>query len=382
MNPELFFENFELLAESPNGIQKLREMILQMAVQGKLVVQDPDDEPAEVLLERIKAEKERLVKEKKIKKQEELPLLDNEDVPYEIPKNWNWTYLGQIGQIVGGGTPKTNNPDYFSENEISWLTPADLYSLKKKYIGKGKRDITEIGLKNSSTQLMPTGTVLFSSRAPIGYVAIASNDLATNQGFKSCVPFIMEMNEYIYYFLKSAVKEIENNASGTTFKEVSGKIVSQIKFPLPPLEEQKRIVAKVDQLMALCDQLESLQQKKNESCIQLNNSALNKMLDAGSPEGFAEHWQLVCENFDLLYDDLDNVEKLKQAILQLAVQGKLVEQDVRDEPAGVLFENIRNEKDAFSKINHIKLPKFSSSLIFSHFCLSSTMSHLKHSTTV
>lgn len=357
MNPESFFENFSLLAETPNGIPKLREMILQMAVQGKLVPQNPDDEPAEVLLERIKEEKQRLVKEGIIRKSKDLPAIEDDNIPYSIPDNWKWCRIGDIGQVIGGGTPKTSNSQYFSENGVSWLTPADLYDLKGKFIGKGKRDISELGLKNSSAQLMPTGTVLFSSRAPIGYVAIALNEIATNQGFKSCVPTFVEMNEYVYYFLKSAVKDIENNASGTTFKEVSGKIVSLILFPLPPLEEQKRIVAKVDQLMELCDQLEFLQQKKHESRIHLNNAALNKMLDAGSPEEFADNWRLVCDNFGLLYDNLENVEKLRQAILQLAVMGKIVEQDDEDEPAEVLLEKIKAEKEELAKEGKIKKSK-------------------------
>lgn len=103
---------------------------------------------------------------------------------------------------------------------------------------------------------MPKDTVLFSSRAPIGYVAIAKNDLCTNQGFKSCVPFCPEMSEYIYYFLKFSAKKIDYQASGTTFKEISGKEFSLIMIPLPPLEEQKRIVERVDYLMSLCNSLE------------------------------------------------------------------------------------------------------------------------------
>ncbi len=136
--------------------------------------------------------------------------------------------------------------------------------------------------------------------------------------------------------------------------------LSRIYIPLPPLAEQKRIVAKVDQLMELCDQLESLQQKKHESRINLNNAALNKMLDAGSPEKFAENWRLVCDNFGLLYDNLENVEKLRQAILQLAVMGKLVEQDDEDEPADILLGKIviknKSEKKRFSPIKSNEYP--------------------------
>ncbi|AKB28787.1 Type I restriction-modification system, specificity subunit S [Methanosarcina siciliae T4/M] len=354
MNPETFFENFDLLCEAPNSVEKLRELILQLAVMGKLVPQDPNDEPASVLLDQMRNEKKMLIREKKLRKEESLPPIELKDIPFEISETWKWVHFRDIGHIVGGGTPATSNPDYFSEEGIPWLTPADLYNLKGKFVAKGKRDISELGLQKSSAQLVPAGTVLFSSRAPIGYVAIATEDLATNQGFKSCVPFIMEMNEFIYYFLKYAGKEIDRNASGTTFKEVSGKIMSQVLFPLPPLSEQKRIVSKVDELIALCDKLEARRQKKQEVQSKLNSAALDRMLSAENQEEFAQHWQRICENFDLLYDNPENVEKLRQAILQLAVQGRLVEQNLEDEPASVLIEKIGTKKRQMVKEGKIK----------------------------
>ncbi len=278
MKPETFFDNFEILAEAPNGVQKLRELILQLAVRGKLVAQDEKDEPAAVLFKRIKTERDRLIKKKKIKKIEPLPPIDSNEMQYSIPKSWQWVHLGEIGQVVGGGTPDTKNPDYFAEKGISWLTPADLYGLKHKYIGRGRRDLSERGLKESSAQLMSAGTILFSSRAPIGYVAIAKNDLATNQGFKSLIPYIIEMNEYIYYFLKKAGKEIDESASGTTFKEIPGKEFIKVQIPLPPLAEQRRIVAKIDQLMSLCDSLEASLARSQADGERLMEAVVGRML--------------------------------------------------------------------------------------------------------
>jgi type I restriction enzyme S subunit len=354
MKPETFFDNFDVLAEAPNGVQKLRELILQLAVRGKLVAQDERDEPAAVLLKRIKTERDRLIKEKKIKKIEPLPPIDSNEMQYSIPKSWQWVDLGEIGQVVGGGTPDTKNPDYFTEKGISWLTPADLYGSKHKYIGRGRRDLSERGLKESSAQLMPAGTVIFSSRAPIGYVAIAKNDLATNQGFKSLIPYIIEMNEYIYYFLKKAGKEIDESASGTTFKEIPGKEFVKVQIPLPPLAEQHRIVAKVDQLMSLCDELETLQQKKRESRARLNSAALDRLLAARAPGEFAEGWRRIFDNFDLLYDAPENVAALRKVIMQLAVRGKLVPQNLNDEPASILLERIIVEKKKLLKEGKIK----------------------------
>lgn len=238
------------------AIKLTRNQVLQKAMQGKLVEQNPEDEPANVLLEKIKKEKDRLVKEKKIRRPRKLAPITKDEKPFEIPKSWEWVRLGEIGTIVGGGTPRTTVKEYWENGNIPWLTPADLSGYNGKYISHGLRFITELGLQKSSAKLMPKGTVLFSSRAPIGYTAIAKNKIATNQGFKSCVPFIMKMNKYIYYYLTYSAELINQNASGTTFKEVSGAVVSNLPFPLPPLAEQRRIVEKVDKIMSICDKLE------------------------------------------------------------------------------------------------------------------------------
>jgi type I restriction enzyme, S subunit len=256
MNAEILLENFEILIDAPNGIPQLRELILYLAVCGRLVSQDINDEPVFSLLTKLKTEKERLIEEKKIKNNFLFIAIKSTEIPFNIPQSWEWVRIGDIGRVVGGGTPRTNESEYYTDNGIPWITPSDLYRLPGKFISRGKKDISLLGLQKSSSQLMPTGSVLFSSRAPIGYVAIAKNDLCTNQGFKSCVPFCAEMSEYIYYFLKFAAKEIDYQASGTTFKEISGKGFSLVMVPLPPLEEQKRIVERVDYLMSLCNTLE------------------------------------------------------------------------------------------------------------------------------
>ena len=157
------------------------------------------------------------------------------------------------------------------------------------------------------------------------------------------------------YFLEYAFK----NATGTTIKNVSLKSMRLFLVPLSPLAEQKRIVSKVDELMALCDKLEARRQKKQELQRKLNSSALDRMLTAENQEEFEQHWQRICENFDLLYDNPENVEKLRKAILQLAVQGKLVEQNPEDEPASVLIEKIQVEKKRLVKEGKIREIKIS-----------------------
>lgn len=169
-----------------------------------------------------------------------------------IPKHWAWVKLGDIGEVIGGGTPSTSIEEFF-DGDIAWITPADLTGFKNKYISKGRRNITETGLKNSSARLIPKGSVLFSSRAPIGYVVISSNALCTNQGFKTVIPNKKVDSEFIYYFLKSAKQLAEKNASGTTFKEISAKNFANLPIPLPPLPEQEKIVEKIEELFSGLD---------------------------------------------------------------------------------------------------------------------------------
>ncbi|MBB9114853.1 restriction endonuclease subunit S [Escherichia coli] len=339
------------------GIKKLRELILELAVRGKLVPQDPNDEPASELLKRIAAEKAELVKQGKIKKQKPLPEISEEEKPFELPQGWEWVTLATVGEIVGGGTPKSDNPQFWAKNGIKWITPADLYGLKGKYITSGARDISPAGLSNSSARLMPKGSVLFSSRAPIGYVAIADAELSTNQGFKSCVPYIKESAEYIYYFLLASAKKIDAEASGTTFKEVSGAIVSKILLPLPPLSEQLKIVSRANELMSLCDQLEQQSLTSLDAHQQLVETLLGTLTDSQNAEELAENWTRISEHFDTLFTTEASVDALKQTMLQLAVMGKLVPQDPNDEPASELLKRIAQEKAQLVKEGKIKKQK-------------------------
>ena len=254
----------------------LEKSILQHAVQGKLVPQDESDEPASVLLERIRAEKEELIRQGKIKRDKRESVIyrgtDNsyyerfadgsekcidEEIPFEIPGSWLFVRLKEIGSIIGGGTPRTSNESYWDGN-IYWITPADLSNHSDIYISHGSRSITELGLKDSSATLMPAHTVLYSSRAPIGHVAIAANALATNQGFKSVVPHDTRMSLFVYFCLKERTPSIVLRATGTTFKEISGTAMAETIVPLPPLREQKRICNKIRSLFTLLENMHQI----------------------------------------------------------------------------------------------------------------------------
>ncbi|WP_192021353.1 restriction endonuclease subunit S [Shewanella sp. WPAGA9] len=181
----------------------------------------------------------------------------------ELPKGWIETEIGNLAQVVAGGTPKSGDYLNFAEPGvgIAWLTPADLSGYKQKGITNGRRDLSQKGLDSSSAKLMPKGTVLFSSRAPIGYVVIAENEICTNQGFKSFV-FTEHVNStYAYYYLKSIRDLAESWGTGTTFKELSGAVAKKLPFRLAPLNEQIRIAYKLDSILAKVDQAQTRLEK-------------------------------------------------------------------------------------------------------------------------
>ena len=251
------------------------------------------------------------------------PVCIADEVPFEIPESWEWVRLSFLGEIVGGGTPKTSDRESWANATIPWLTPADMKYVTGKYVSHGERAISEYGLAHSSAQLMPAGSILYSSRAPIGYIAISGNSICTNQGFKSLVPVIPDLNDYLYYCLITLTPSIQARASGTTFKEISRTEFGKTLIPIPPLKEQKRIVTKIEDAMPGVEQYS----ERANTLTRLNH---------------------------------DFPDSLKKSILQWAVQGKLVPQDPNDEPASVLLERIRAEKGHLIRKGKIKRDKHES----------------------
>lgn len=150
--------------------------------------------------------------------------------------NWPECTLSDIGSIVAGGTPSKSKPEYYADQGIAWITPKDLSIDKSKFISHGENDISELGFSKSSAKKMPAGTVLFSSRAPIGYIAIAQNELTTNQGFKSVIPNEKIGTSYVYFLLKNLLPTIEGMASGSTFKEISGAGMKSVPTVMPDVD--------------------------------------------------------------------------------------------------------------------------------------------------
>ncbi|WP_296304031.1 restriction endonuclease subunit S [uncultured Desulfovibrio sp.] len=183
-----------------------------------------------------------------------LPEIPVREQPYPLPEGWKWVRLGDVTQIASGGTPSSKTKEFYDNGNIPWLSPADLSNYNAVYISHGKKMLTPLGLKNSSARLLPSNTVCLSSRAPIGYVVIAQNPLCTNQGFKNFLPSHLYIPRFLYWYLKGSKPLLESYASGTTFLELSATKVARIPFPLPPREEQERIVGHIESLFARLDE--------------------------------------------------------------------------------------------------------------------------------
>ena len=187
---------------------------------------------------------------------------------------WTTGTISDLGTVVGGSTPSKAKPEYYTESGIAWITPKDLSINKSKFVSHGENDITELGLRNSSASLMPEGTVLFSSRAPIGYIAIAAGEVTTNQGFKSVVPKPEIGTPFVYFFLKNTLPVIECMASGSTFKEVSGSTMKNVSAVIPDAET----LAKFSDFCAPIFAQQRILEEQNQSLATLRDNLLTKLM--------------------------------------------------------------------------------------------------------
>ena len=339
---------------SPYGIQKLRELILELAVRGRLVPQDPNDEPASVLLERIAEEKARLVKEGKIKKQKKLPRITEEEKLLNLPQRWEWSRLGCIGLTQTGGTPKKADTHHYGDF-IPFLKPADISD--GKIISYNNDGLSEDGAKALS-RVAPEDSILMVCIGTIGKCARVDRNVSFNQQINSVTPFL-PIGSYVATYLRSPPfqKMVWAAASSTTIAILNKGKWASIPIAIPPLPEQHRIVAKVDELMALCDRLEQEQTDSREAHQTLVETLLCTLVQAPDAEAAQQAWQRIAQHFDLLFTTETAIDQLKQTILQLAVLGKLVPQDPNDEPASVLLEKISKEKARLVKEGEIRKQK-------------------------
>jgi len=337
------------------GIKKLRELILELAVRGKLVAQDPNDEPASVLLEKIAKEKARLIKAGKIK--QEKPLADLDAMPHELPANWKWARLPSIASYMPGKTPSTKNPSYWSDNpaDVPWVSISDM-----EHFGvlteTSKRVTTEAAENVFGYEPIPKGSLLMSFKLTVGKMAILGVDAYHNEAILSIQPYSGIARDYLFKVLPARAQ------AGNTKRAIMGDTLnatslSLLLVPIPPLAEQHRIVAKVDELMALCDQLEQQQADSLAAHHTLVETLLGTLTRIESQHEFSAAWARIASHFDTLFTTEASIDQLKQTILQLAVMGKLVPQDPNDEPASVFIERIGKEKARLIDEGKIKKDK-------------------------
>lgn len=326
---------------SLHGIEKLRSLILDLAVRGKLVPQDPSDESATILLRRFRAENIDWIEKKRMRKGKQLPPVHVEDIRYKAPYGWSWIRLNQLGDWGAGATPNRKRSDYYGGG-IPWFKSGELTS---DIISISEESVTDLALEECSLRLNRPGDVLIAMYgATIGKTSILAVEATTNQAVCACTPFAGASNRYLLMALKAMRPLFVGQGAGGAQPNISREKIIATAFALPPESEQHRIVAKVDELMALCDRLEADTYAAIEAHRLLVTELLATLTASRDAGELAENWARIETHFDTLFVTEDSVDQLKQTILQLAVSGRLVPQDPKDEPASELISRIRAEK--------------------------------------
>lgn len=345
----LLTDNLPLLAGATTGVKKLRELILELAVRGKLVPQDPLEEPASELLKRILEEKRRLVAAGTIKPGKRAVGPAGE-LSYLIPSTWEAAPLGEVVEIIRGITfPASEKSKVPEAGRVACLRTAnvqtevewdDLLYIRESFVARPDQFVQPNDIIMS----------MANSRELVGKVALVGDQLkqkTTIGGFLGILRAVLIEPRFVMALLRTphARSALIDSASQTTnIANVSLAKLRPLPFAVPPLAEQHRIVAKVDELMALCDALETQQANAKSAHARLVQALLASLTQANDAQDFAAHWQRLSTHFDTLFTTESSIDALKQTVLQLAVMGKLVPQDSGDEPASILLERVAEEK--------------------------------------
>lgn len=334
MNPERLLAHFETISEAPDAIARLRRFIHDLAVRGRLVEQNPEDEPAEELFGEYLEKRMDLVSQGKIRRPKPSRPISDEERPIDLPCGWAWARLNEIGNLSGGMTPSMGRPDYW-DGEIPWLSPKDI---KVDEISDSEIRLSELGLSASRLELYPPGCLFIVARSGILKralpISINRVPAAANQDMKVLAPFVEGQERYLQIMLRGLTGFILRNLvkTGTTVQSLKYGEFAEQPFPIPPLAEQHRIVAKVDELMALCDQLEAARQQREQCRERLVAASLQRLNQPSEDqEAFRSDARFALQVLPSLTSTPAQIKQLRQTILNLAVRGKLVEQDPEDE---------------------------------------------------
>jgi type I restriction enzyme S subunit len=326
---ELVEQHFDTAFSAPNGIQKLRELILTLAMQGKLVPQEARDVPASQLLKEIEAEKKRLAKEGKIKAPKPLPEITSSDAPYALPQDWQWVRLGSVGNIFNGNSINA------SEKEAKYAGAKGLPYIATKDVGYGFDPLDYengicIPIGQDKFRLAHEGAVLICAEGGSAgkKCGLTDRDICFGNKLFANELYGQVPSRFILYAYLSPIFRASFSAAMTGI--IGGVSIAkfvEIPIPLPPLEEQHRIVAKVDQLMARCDALENMRDEREEKRLSTHAAALSQLLETTDKGHADDAWTFITQHFGELYLAKENVAELRKAILQLAVLGRLVPQN-------------------------------------------------------
>ena len=270
--------HFDTLFTTEHSIDQLKQTILQLAVMGKLVPQNPDDEPASVLLEKIAKEKKRLIKEGKIKKQKTLPEITDDEKPFDLPEGWEWARIVDFTIVGTGSTPARGNTDYYFPAELNWVTSGET---SDDYIGKTKEKISQLAVNETNVSIYPAGTLIvamYGQGKTRGQISELLIEAGTNQACAAIQPIndAVHHRKYIKLFFKKAYEELRSHSAGGAQPNLNVGKISKTVIPLPPLAEQHRIVAKADELMALCDNLKTHLNTAQVTQLQLADAIVEK----------------------------------------------------------------------------------------------------------
>ena len=341
-------EHLPLLSTAPDGIQKLRGLILELALRGKLVPQDPNDEPAIELLKRIATERARLEADGRIKKSKALPALEEDERPFEVPHSWEWTRLGEITNF--GQTDKDGEI-----RDTTWVL--DLEDIQKDTsVLLRKVRFAERQAKSDKNRFQE-GDVLYGKLRPyLNKVIVADEEGVCTTEILPVRGYYGVFPRYLMYAVKRPdfLAYVNSKSYGMKMPRLGTDDGRLSLFPLPPEREQHRIVAKVDELMALCDRLEAEQSDAAAAHERLVATLLGTLTQSTDAADLAANWQRLAEHFDTLFTTDASLDALKQTILQIAVMGKLVPQDSNDEPASELLKWIAKEKDRLTLVEGLR----------------------------
>ena len=346
-------ENFDTIFKNKTSLETLDKVILDLAIKGKLVEQNQDDEPASELIKRIKAEKQRLIDEKVIKKEKPLPPIEDEEIPFDIPNNWEWVRLGEIGLLQTGNTPSTSKAEYFGR-DIPFITPADISKGKIFYENRGLsflgKEKGRVAKQNAILQVCIGGS--------IGKVYYTDREVCFNQQINGIDLYICNF-KYIYLILSSTYfyEELIKNSNGTATPIINKSSWGNLPIPLPPIEEQKRIVSKVEKLQSIIKDLKEIYIKNQNNRENLKKSLLSEIESQSSDKDLLKNLETVFTNFDKIIKTKEDIKDIRNLILSLAIKGKLVEQNQDDEKASELIKRIKAEKQRLIDEKVIKKEK-------------------------